>query len=105
VYIYYIPEEYLKLIQENALWTEQFGEWSLKSIAYTGNNIKNKEKSKENQNDDLNLTHVYLAYTAKGAEKAMRDFMDRKKKTRAKERKKKATKDTNDDRPTTAVRD
>jgi len=46
-----------------------------------------------------------LAYTAKGAEKAMRDFMDRKKKTRAKERKKKATKETNDDRPTTAVRD
>jgi len=101
----YIPEEYLKLIQENALWSEQFGEWSLKSIAYTGNNIKNKEKSKQNQNDDLNLTHVYLAYTAKGAEKAMRDFMDRKKKTRAKEKKKKATKETNDDRPTTAVRD
>ncbi len=40
------------------------------------------------QNDDLNLTHVYLAYTAKGAEKAMRDFMDRKKKTRAKDKKK-----------------
>ncbi len=40
------------------------------------------------QNDDLNLTHVYLAYTAKGAEKAMQDFMNRKKKTRAKERKK-----------------
>jgi hypothetical protein len=36
----------------------------------------------------LNLTHVYLAYTAKGAEKAMQDFMNRKKKTRAKERKK-----------------
>jgi hypothetical protein len=28
-----------------------------------------------------------LAYTAKGAEKAMRDFMDRKKKTRAKGKK------------------
>ncbi len=40
------------------------------------------------QNDDLNLTHVYLAYTAKGAEKAMRDCMDRKKKNRAKEKKK-----------------
>ncbi|CAF2739717.1 unnamed protein product [Rotaria sp. Silwood2] len=101
----YIPEEYLKLIQENAVWNEQFGEWSLKSIAYTGNNIKNKEKSKQDQNDDLNLTHVYLAYTAKGAEKAMRDFMDRKKKIRAKERKKKTTKETNNDRPTTAVRD
>jgi hypothetical protein len=29
-----------------------------------------------------------LAYTAKGAEKAMRDFMDRKKKVRAKDKKK-----------------
>lgn len=31
------------------MWSEQFGEWSLKSIAYTGNNIKNKEKSKQDQ--------------------------------------------------------
>ncbi|CAF1124496.1 unnamed protein product [Rotaria magnacalcarata] len=101
----YIPEEYLKLIQQNAVWNEQFGEWSLKSIAYTGNNIKNKEKLKQDQNDDLNLTHVYLAYTAKGAEKAMRDFMERKKKTRAKDKKKKsAAKETNDDRPATAAR-
>ncbi|CAF5040104.1 unnamed protein product, partial [Rotaria magnacalcarata] len=45
----YIPEEYLKLIQQNAVWNEQFGEWSLKSIAYTGNNIKNKEKLKQDQ--------------------------------------------------------
>ncbi|CAF3201396.1 unnamed protein product [Rotaria socialis] len=102
----YIPDEYLKLIQQNAVWNEQFGEWSLKSIAYTGNNIKNKEKLKQNQNDDLNLTHVYLAYTAKGAEKAMRDFMERKKKTRTKDKKKKsAAKETNDDRPATAARD
>ena len=69
--------------------------------------MKNKEKNKQNdvrismeknskggmtrvmfQDDDLNLTHVYLAYTAKGAEKAMKDFMTRKKKTRAKEKKK-----------------
>ncbi|UJR28430.1 hypothetical protein I4U23_009670 [Adineta vaga] len=101
----YIPDDYLKLIQDNATWTEQFGEWSLRSIAYTGNNMKNKEKSKKPENDDLNLTHVYLAYTAKGAENAMRDFMDRKKKIRAKERKKKASKETRGDRPTTAVRD
>lgn len=93
----YIPEEYLKLIQENAEWNEQFGEWNLKSIAYTGNNIKNRERRKENLDDDVDLTHVYLAYTAKGAEKAMRDFMVRKKKAQAKEKKK--TKET---RPSTA---
>ncbi|CAF0770762.1 unnamed protein product [Adineta steineri] len=95
----YVPDDYLKLIQENALWNEQFGEWSLKSIAYTGNNMKNEEKLKKPENDDLNLTHVYLAYTAKGAEKAMQDFMERKKKLKVKEKKKKST---NDDRPTTA---
>jgi hypothetical protein len=38
-----------KLIQDNASWSEQFGEWNLRSIAYTGNSIKNKETKKQNQ--------------------------------------------------------
>ncbi|CAF0926166.1 unnamed protein product [Adineta ricciae] len=101
----YIPDEYFKIIQEHASWNENFGEWSLRSIAYTGNNMKNKEKSKKADDDDLNLTHVYLAYTAEGAEGAMRDFMTRKKKSRAKEKKKKAPKEAFSNRPTTAVRD
>jgi len=61
-----------------------------------------KGKKNRNQNDDLNLTHVYLAYTGKGAEIAMRDAMARTK--RAKQRKKKSNKDANGgERPTTAA--
>jgi kinesin family protein 3/17 len=34
------------LIEENILWNEELGEWQLKCIAYTGNNIR-KPKEKE----------------------------------------------------------
>lgn len=60
----YIPDDYLvsafvrsrsepaatpaqKLIQENATWSEQFGEWNMRAIAYTGNNMQNKERAKK----------------------------------------------------------
>jgi kinesin family protein 3/17 len=57
------------------MWNEELGEWQLKCIAYTGNNIR-KPKEKEIDKDklrNLDFSYVYSSYTNDGAERAMRD--------------------------------
>nr|AKS36881.1 KIF3A-like protein [Schmidtea mediterranea] len=44
-----IPKEFQKLIRENAQWNEDTGEWQLKCVAYTGNNMR---RVKENDQDE-----------------------------------------------------
>lgn len=36
----YIPEDYFKLIEKYVYWNEEIGDWQLKCIAYTGNNMR-----------------------------------------------------------------
>uniref|UniRef100_A0A915D0Q4 Kinesin-like protein n=1 Tax=Ditylenchus dipsaci TaxID=166011 RepID=A0A915D0Q4_9BILA len=36
----YIPLDYLKLIERYVFWNEEIGDWQLKCIAYTGNNMR-----------------------------------------------------------------
>uniref|UniRef100_A0A0N5AMW0 Kinesin-like protein n=1 Tax=Syphacia muris TaxID=451379 RepID=A0A0N5AMW0_9BILA len=36
----YIPPEYLEMIERFVWWNEELGEWQLKCIAYTGNNMR-----------------------------------------------------------------
>jgi kinesin family protein 3/17 len=53
------------LIEENVHWNEEIGEWQLKCVAYTGNNmrrrneddddVKNRDKIREND-----ISYVYL---------------------------------------------
>lgn len=38
----YVPEEYQRTIEQNVFWSEEMGEWQLKCIAYTGNNMRIK---------------------------------------------------------------
>lgn len=45
-----------EVIEENVFWNEELGEWQLKCVAYTGNNIR-KPKQK---NIDKNT--VFLRY-------------------------------------------
>ncbi|CAH8530819.1 unnamed protein product [Heterobilharzia americana] len=40
----FIPQPYQALIQQNVQWNEEIGEWQLKCIAYTGNNMRKPEK-------------------------------------------------------------
>ena len=62
------------MIEQYVHWNEDIGEWQLKCVAYTGNNMRkqtplpDRDKEKQEQPD---LSHVYLAYTAEGAEEAM----------------------------------
>lgn len=65
----YIPTQYMALIEQNMTWNEELGEWQLKCIAYTGNNMK-KENSVNLEDSEVDqqlqatdLSHVYFTYT------------------------------------------
>ncbi|KAF6017971.1 KIF3A [Bugula neritina] len=71
----YIPPEYQQMIEECVNWNEDIGEWQLKCVAYTGNNMKKQTTAPDKDKDKVeipDLTHVYLAYDSDGAEMAVR---------------------------------
>lgn len=64
----YIPKEYQNMINQYTHWNEDIGEWQLKCVAYTGNNMRkhitdNKSNNKDS-NDFVDLSHVYLSYNS-----------------------------------------
>ncbi|CAH8496866.1 unnamed protein product [Schistosoma turkestanicum] len=58
----FIPQPYQALIEKNVQWNEDIGEWQLKCVAYTGNNMRKPEK--ETPEPPIDLSHVYLSYYA-----------------------------------------
>ena len=38
----FIPPEFQTVIEENVAWNEEIGEWQLKCVAYTGNNMRKR---------------------------------------------------------------
>uniref|UniRef100_A0A4W5RUZ1 Kinesin-like protein n=1 Tax=Hucho hucho TaxID=62062 RepID=A0A4W5RUZ1_9TELE len=62
----FIPQEYQEMIENYVHWNEDIGEWQLKCVAYTGNNMRKQTPvpdKKEKDPFELDLSHVYLAYT------------------------------------------
>lgn len=69
----YIPKEYQGMIQRYTHWNEDIGEWQLKCVAYTGNNMRKSiadkktgggaTASKGGEPECMDLSHVYLNYT------------------------------------------
>ena len=54
------------------MWNEDLGEWQLKCVAYSGNNMrKQKENDTDKNKPNVDYDHLFLSYTAEGAEKAM----------------------------------
>ena len=47
------------VIGENVMWNEELGEWQLKCIAYTGNNMR-KQKEKDIDKSKVNWTFLLL---------------------------------------------
>jgi hypothetical protein len=41
--LFNLTDEYLELITENAKYNESIGEWQLKGIAFTGNNVVHQQ--------------------------------------------------------------
>lgn len=66
----YIPKEYQTLIDKFIQWNEDIGEWNLKCVAYTGNNmrknINEQQKHSKDDKDYIDLSHVYLSYNVDG---------------------------------------
>ncbi|KAF5399687.1 Kinesin family member 3A [Paragonimus heterotremus] len=57
---YFIPKPYQALIEQNVQWNEDIGEWQLRCVAYTGNNMRKLEK--EQPESPIQLSQVYLTY-------------------------------------------
>ncbi|XP_038056544.1 kinesin-II 85 kDa subunit-like [Patiria miniata] len=67
----FIPVEFQQMIEQYVHWNEDIGEWQLKCVAYTGNNMRKQtpipDKDKGKEYGEPDLSNVYLAYTAEGA--------------------------------------
>ncbi|XP_064811389.1 kinesin-like protein KIF3A isoform X1 [Oncorhynchus masou masou] len=62
----FIPQEYQEMIENYVHWNEDIGEWQLKCVAYTGNNMRKQTPMPDKKDKDpfeVDLSHVYLAYT------------------------------------------
>ncbi|XP_038849436.1 kinesin-like protein KIF3A isoform X1 [Salvelinus fontinalis] len=62
----FIPQEYQEMIENYVQWNEDIGEWQLKCVAYTGNNMRKQTPVPDKKDKDpfeVDLSHVYLAYT------------------------------------------
>lgn len=66
---YFIPIENLQMIDEHMAWNDNIGEWQLKCVAYTGNNMRKHSPIPEKDPADraeFDLSHNYLSYAAAG---------------------------------------
>lgn len=65
----YIPKEYQTLIDKFTNWNEDIGEWQLKCVAYSGNNMRKNAIDQQKQKEEkefIDLNHVYLSYNVDG---------------------------------------
>ncbi|EDW69290.1 kinesin-like protein KIF3A [Drosophila virilis] len=69
----YVPKEYQSMINQYTHWNEDIGEWQLKCVAYTGNNMRKhiEHKSGGKEPEFVDLSHVYLSYNTDGVSNSM----------------------------------
>ncbi|XP_024151498.1 kinesin-like protein KIF3A isoform X1 [Oryzias melastigma] len=70
----FIPQEYQEMIENNVYWNEDIGEWQLKCVAFTGNNMKKQNPAQDKKEKDpfeVDLSHVYLAYTKESLQQSL----------------------------------
>ncbi|KAK0161865.1 hypothetical protein PV327_008270 [Microctonus hyperodae] len=64
----YIPVEYQTMIERYVHWNEDIGEWQLKCVAYTGNNMRKAQATPSigaaKDQPQVDLSHVYLTYSS-----------------------------------------
>ncbi|XP_017485784.1 PREDICTED: LOW QUALITY PROTEIN: kinesin-like protein KIF3A [Rhagoletis zephyria] len=71
----YIPKEYQSMINQYTHWNEDIGEWQLKCVAYTGNNMRKhiaEPQETTNKQEFIDLSHVYLSYNTDGVANPVR---------------------------------
>ncbi|XP_017862241.1 PREDICTED: kinesin-like protein KIF3A [Drosophila arizonae] len=69
----YVPKEYQSMINQYTSWNEDIGEWQLKCVAYTGNNMRKhiEDKNSGKEPEYVDLSHVYLSYNTEGVSNSM----------------------------------
>ncbi|SPP76916.1 kinesin-like protein KIF3A [Drosophila guanche] len=71
----YVPKEYQSMINQYTHWNEDIGEWQLKCVAYTGNNMRkhiSAHKTSGKEPEFVDLSHVYLSYNTDGVSNPLR---------------------------------
>lgn len=71
----YIPREYINMIEGFTQWNEDVGDWQLKCVAYTGNNMRKSSQDERRHTKDtqfVDLSHVYLSYNSRSVVEPMR---------------------------------
>jgi kinesin family protein 3/17 len=61
----FIPPDYQSIVEDNVQWNEEIGEWQLKCVAYTGNNMRKRaesEQGREREATENDMTYVYMHY-------------------------------------------
>ncbi|XP_063981027.1 kinesin-like protein KIF3A [Diachasmimorpha longicaudata] len=62
----YIPVQYQTMIERYVHWNEDIGEWQLKCVAYTGNNMRKAQAApligNSKDQPQLDLSNLYLTY-------------------------------------------
>ncbi|XP_037086558.1 kinesin-like protein KIF3A [Pollicipes pollicipes] len=71
-----IPAEYQSMVEQYASWNDEIGEWQLRCVAYTGNNMRRNtdpaDADRQPEPPLVDLSHVYLSYSADGPGVAIR---------------------------------
>ena len=49
------------IIEENVIWNDDLGEWQLKCVAYTGNNMRKPKENDKDKNKVMILIHRIMA--------------------------------------------
>lgn len=71
----YVPREYISMIESFTHWNEDVGDWQLKCVAYTGNNMRKNLPDERRHTKDaefVDLSHVYLSYNNGGVTEPLR---------------------------------
>lgn len=66
----YVPREYINMIEGFTQWNEDIGDWQLKCVAYTGNNMRKNLPDERKHTKDIeyvDLSHIYLSYNNNGS--------------------------------------
>ncbi|XP_077388014.1 kinesin-like protein KIF3A isoform X2 [Festucalex cinctus] len=70
----FIPQEYQEMIEKYVNWNEDIGEWQLKCVAFTGNNMRKQTPApgkKEKDPFEVDLSYMYLAYTEESMQESL----------------------------------
>ncbi|CAL1294919.1 unnamed protein product [Larinioides sclopetarius] len=82
----FIPPEYQDVIEQAVQWNEDIGEFQLKCVAYTGNNMRKQlpaaDKEKKKEIDNLDLSHLYMSYNTESVTRIPRMKSSRGKSSR-----------------------